>query len=382
MNENNTKKLKSLYPYFLLAIAVLIVNRFINEFTFFVDATARMWGIITPFFYGFILAYIANIPIGSIQNLLAKSKSDFLVKRQRMFSILIVFIIMLALIALTLNLIVPAIADSIAFFIANIAVYWDGVLEFVERFNNLGLFDWYINEEFVFTLIGDIFADFRFEFLMQPLNAIVGAGTALFNGVIAIISSIYILIEKDRFKKYLHNMLRVYTSESVKDAIVLHFGRLNENFRQYIRTQTIDGIILGSMATVLLILLGSPYALVLGLMLGIVNYIPYFGSIFGTLVAVVVVLFSQGFAMGALAAGMLFMAQQIDANIIQPKLMSGSFSLSPLLVIISITVGGAFAGIFGMLIAIPIVAVLKDILDSLTDYYDQIKMRDNNENLQ
>jgi len=383
MNKFSAKKLKSLYPYFLLAITIIIANRFINEFTFFIDATARMWSIITPFFYGFILAYIANIPISSIQRLLAKSKNNFLVKRQKMLSILIVFIIMLLLIALTLNLIVPSIVDSIAFFIANVSVYWDGVLQFVEYFNTLGLFDLYIDEEFVLTILGDIFADFSFEILLQPLNAIVGAGTALFNGVIAIISSIYILIEKDKFKNYLHNMLRVYTSEGVKNAIVLHMGRLNENFRQYIRTQTIDGIILGSMATVLLLFVGSPYALVLGLMLGIVNYIPYFGSIFGTLIAVIVVLFSQGFAMGALAAGMLFVAQQIDANVIQPRLMSGSFSLSPLLVIISITIGGAFAGIFGMLIAIPIVAVLKDILDSITAYYDQKKSKDDGyENLQ
>ena len=357
-------------------MAIIIANRFINEFNFFIDAVTRMWNIITPFFYGFVLAYIANIPIGSIQRLLAKSKSNFLVKRQKMLSILIVFMTMLLLIVLTINLVVPAIADSIAFFIANIAIYWDGVLRFVEYFNSMGLFDLYIDEEFILAILGDAFADFSFEILLQPLNAIVGAGTALFNGVIAIISSIYILIEKDRFKKYLQNMLRVYTSEAVKNAIVLHFGRLNENFRQYIRTQTIDGLILGTMATGLLLIVGSPYALILGLMLGIVNYIPYFGSIFGTLIAVVVVLFSQGFAMGALAAGLLFLAQQIDANVIQPRLMSGSFSLSPLLVIISITIGGAIAGIFGMLIAIPFVAVFKDILDSVTAYYDQKKLKD------
>ena len=112
----------------------------------------------------------------------------------------------------------------------------------------------------------------------------------------------------------------------------------------------------------------SPYALVLGLLLGVFNYIPYFGSIVATIIAVLVVALTQDLTMGLIAAIVLIILQQIDANIIQPKLMSGSFSLSPLLVIIAITVGGATAGIFGMIAAIPIVAVLKDLLDNYIAY--------------
>jgi predicted PurR-regulated permease PerM len=88
----------------------------------------------------------------------------------------------------------------------------------------------------------------------------------------------------------------------------------------------------------------------------------------------VVVLFTQGLGMAAIAAVVLLITQQIDGNIIQPKLMGGSFSLSPLLVIISITVGGAFAGILGMIAAIPIIAVLKEMLDSIIEYVNRKKL--------
>ncbi|MCL2839366.1 MAG: AI-2E family transporter [Defluviitaleaceae bacterium] len=125
------------------------------------------------------------------------------------------------------------------------------------------------------------------------------------------------------------------------------------------------------MATIVLLILGSPHAIVLGIMLGIVNYVPYFGSLFGTIVVVIVVALTQGFTMGAISAGLLIVVQQIDANIVQPKLMSGSFSLSPLLVIISITIGGAIGGILGMLVAIPIVAVLKDIWDEILAHFER-----------
>jgi predicted PurR-regulated permease PerM len=137
--------------------------------------------------------------------------------------------------------------------------------------------------------------------------------------------------------------------------------------------QTIDGLILGTIVTIELYILRSPYALVLGIMLGIVNYIPYFGSIIGSAVAVVVIAFTQGIPMAAIAAAVLLITQQIDGNIIQPKLMGSSFALSPLLIIISVTVGGALAGVFGMIIAIPIVAVLKDIFESIVIYNEKRK---------
>ena len=419
-----SQKFKTLLPYFLLALAIIAAYRISGEMNFFLDILRRGWGIISPFFAGFILAYIVNIPIGGIQKLLVltgnKILSDkqrppkrqkkqkprgvirnffqkrpkllnflkgfvsicqkvlrvfakFILKRQKMLSVISVAVITVGIITLALNFIIPAIVDSIAFFIANIPVYWDGIVRAVEEFNNMELFGWHINAELIFTILGEMFADFDMGVLAQPLAALAGVGVAVFNGLIAFISSIYILVEKDKFKVYLRRLLRVFTSEGAQNAIIQNFSRLNHNIRQYVRTQTIDGLILGTMATIALALMGSPYALILGIMLGIVNYIPYFGSIFGTIVAVLVVTLTQGLTMGAISAVSLLVIQQIDANIVQPRLMSGSFSLSPLLVIISITFGGAMAGIFGMIIAIPIVAVLKDIFDGIVNYCERKK---------
>ena len=357
-------------PYFLLGLALIAVHRIIGELGFFTNALGQAWRIITPFFYGFLLAYIVNIPCSSIQRLLAKAKIKFILKRQRAFSIFIVLILLAVLVAFIITLIAPSIANSIAFFVANIPVYWESVLRFVDYFNARNLFGWYISVDGIFNLIWEFFSGFRIENLSQPIDVIMGAGATVFSGFIACIASIYILVEKDKFKAFLRRLLNLIASREVYTAVLNQFGRLNGNFRQYIRTQTIDGIILGTLVTIVLVILGSPYALVLGIILGVVNYIPYFGSIFGTLAAVIVVAFTQGITMGLISAASLFTVQQIDANIIQPKLMSGSFALSPLLVIISITIGGALAGIFGMIAAIPIVAVLKDIFESIIVYYE------------
>jgi len=369
----NTDKLKSLLPYFVLALAIIISYRIIAELSFFIDILRQGWGILRPFFYGFIVAYIINVPCSGVQKLLARSSNKFIIKRQRILSVLIVFLILALVIYLTLDLIVPAIANSISFFIENIPVYWEAVVQFIDDINDLELFGLYISAEGIFSFLGDIFADFSFENLASPINAIMDAGAAVFTGFIAFISSIYILVEKDRIKKLVHKLLRIFAPKEFNNFVVEYGSKLNKNFRQYIHTQTIDGLILGTLATIQLFILGSPFALVLGIMLGIVNYVPYFGSIVGTIIAVLVVGLTQGFTMGAIVTVTLLITQQIDANIIQPRLMSGSFSLSPLLVIISISAGGAVAGILGMIAAIPIVAVLKDMFDGIVAYYEYKK---------
>ncbi|MCL2565428.1 MAG: AI-2E family transporter [Defluviitaleaceae bacterium] len=367
------EKLKSLIPYFLLALAIIIAYRITGALNIFIDFFRLTWGVILPFFYGFILAYIINIPCSGIQKLLSKSTNKFVLKRKKMLSILIVFLIVALIVFLTLNLIVPAISDSVSFFFENVHIYWASIMGFIDYINGLGLFEFNFSPDEIINMLGDLFANFSMDTLMAPINAVMGAATAAFSGVIALISSIYILVEKDRCKAYIDKLLRVFTSDGFRTVTISIFSGLNQNFRQYIRTQTIDGIILGTIAAIILFLLDSPYALILGIMLGIVNYIPYFGSIFGTLIAVFVVVLTQGLGIGVIAAALLFVAQQIDANIIQPRLMSGSFSLSPLLVIISISIGGAISGIFGMIVAIPIVAVLKDIFDSIVAHYEHKK---------
>jgi len=371
MNKTfNSRTFKFFLPYFLLALAIIIAFRVTGQMEFFFEMIGNVWNVILPFFWGFILAYIVNIPISGLQKLLVKTGNAFVIRRQRLLGVLSFLIVFAGLITLALNFIIPAIRTSVEFFQDNWEYYWASILRVVDDFNSLGLLAEPITGDTILPMLTELAQDFDLlGMLSQPLSAILGVGTAVFNGVIAFIASIYILIEKDKFKKYLSKIIKVFFPENVGIGIVQIFHGLNVNIRTYIRTQTIDGIILGTMAGIILWIMGSPFALILGIMLGIVNYIPYFGSIFGTIVAVIVVIITEGFGMGMIALLALFIVQQIDANIIQPRLMSGSFSLSPLLVIISITFGGAVAGIMGMFVAIPIVAVLKDIFESIVEYY-------------
>jgi predicted PurR-regulated permease PerM len=376
-NESKSGKFKTLFPYFLLAVAIICAYKIIIEIKFFETIGAQVWSVAAPFLYGFVLAYIINIPSSAIQRLLGKAKLRFFREKRKGFAILFAYLIFALIVFLIITLLIPVLAGSISLFVSNFPKYYDRLLDFIDYINGLGWFSTEISIEGIGAslqkMINDLLQSFEPKDILSTISALLGVSSVIFNGFLTFISSIYILAEKDRVKEYLCRLLRVFFSSRVYNATVTYAAKLNANFKRYLYTQTIDGLIIGTLATIELSIIKSPYALNLGIFLGIVNYIPYFGSIIGSVIAIVVVAFSQGLPMAGIAAAMLIVTQQVDGNIIQPRLMGHSFSISPLLLLFCIVLGGTVGGVIGMIAAIPIVAVLKDLIEQLTAHFERKK---------
>ena len=389
-----SRMLRSMIPYFILAIGLMIAWRLTEDVRFPIESIRRFFMVLSPFLTGAVIAYILNLPCTALQHLiqrleLVKTKKrfvkpavHFIARKSRAFSVLLIMIITVLIIALILNILIPAVISSIGVFGENIDNYEETVRGWIDRVEAFDLPDFladHINGDVIISAIFGWVDGFDFGAMFSGVVSGFGsAASATFSAFLAIVSSIYLLVEKDKLKAFVERTLNVMVSKKANDTIYKYARNLDHNFRQYIFAQTIDGLILGSIMTVVLLLFGSPFALVLGLILGVINYIPYFGSIFGTALAVLVIAFTQGLPTAALAAVIMFAIQQFDGNFIQPKLMGKTFSLSPLLVIISVTIGmhygGSFGGrIFGMLIAIPIVAILKDAVDAYLEYREEKK---------
>lgn len=374
-----SRLVRSIMPYFILGIMLIIAFRIIMGIGFLTDYSehfSRFWGVITPFLAGGVIAYILNLPCSFIQKLLLRIENRFVQKRSRGLSVLLLIIIIAILIFFSVNMIAPRISASIAAFIEGFDEYVEifrGWMETVEGWN-LPDFMPDIDEEMLIGVAVEFIGDLETESIAgMIMDGIGDMARFVFTTILAIISSIYFLIEKDSLKGYLKRGIAAITTEKTNGTITKYAGKLHHNFHMYIYTQTIDGIILGSLMAALLLAFRSEHWLFLAIFLGVVNYIPYFGSIFGTIFAVIVIAFTQGVPVAGLAAIFMFIIQQLDGNFIQPRLMGGSFSLSPVLVIISVTIGMAYAGVLGMLIAIPIVAILKDILDEYIEYREYKK---------
>jgi predicted PurR-regulated permease PerM len=373
-------------PYFILMLGAIILFRLSAEVRFFSVVVGRFWSIISPFLAGAIVAYILNLPCTALQRLIEKLQHvtvpknnralkaiiKFVVRKSRLFSFLLLLVITISIIVLILYILIPAIINSVALFVAGIPAYEATIRGWLQRFENLDLPEFiveHINEDAIISPILGWVANLDFNAMLSGLIArFGGAAMTVFRVFLAIVSSLYLLVEIDKFKAFVIKFVSAVTSKIAFDTIIKYSKKLDFNFRQYIIAQTIDGVILGTLMTILLFIIGSPFALVLGVILGIVNYIPYFGSIFGTALAVLVIAFTQGVPTAVVALPFMFALQQFDGNFIQPKLLGKTFSLSPLLVIISVTIGMNYGGVLGMLVAIPIVSILKDLLDGYIEY--------------
>ncbi len=248
-------------------------------------------------------------------------------------------------------------------FITNINTYYNNAITAIEQLplEKFGLSDKL--EEILPTQTAwkNVLEGVGLKEVMGSLNAVLGVTSHIFSGFITIVSSVYFLLETHNVTFQIKRLMDLFLHERIRKVAYRYGAIINDSFKKFIVCQLLDSLILCTITTIEFTILGSRYSLALGVMLGICNIVPYFGSIFGSIGVVIIIACTSGINTGALAGLVLLITQQIDGNVIQPKLMGNSFSLSPALIVIGITVGGAMAGIWGMVLAVPVVHILKTI---------------------
>ncbi|MDR2532307.1 MAG: AI-2E family transporter [Oscillospiraceae bacterium] len=354
----------------ILAICVLLAYKLLFDFVSVAEWFGRIIGIISPFIAGFVIAFCLNIPVSWLELKIRKIKFKWVRKIARSASILIVLAIVIFIIALGLSLLIPMIFNNIAQLAELIPTYYEQALTFIERLpfaDTLGL-----TEQIQALREGETFEGFEFDLAGGWLVA-QGLFSGLFTTILTIVSTIYFLLEYNRMRDFFKRLIGVIGSDKKRGATLKYVRLVDLSFRKFISCQVLDSLILATITTILFFVLESSYALVLGILLGVLNIIPYFGSIFGSIIASLIMAFDRGLEIAVITAIILLIVQQIDGNYINPKIMGTSFKVSPVLVIIAITIGGAIGGVPGMIFAIPVVNVLKTILEEFIENREKLK---------
>ena len=147
-----------------------------------------------------------------------------------------------------------------------------------------------------------------------------------------------------------------------------YFDRTNEIFLKFLASQFLDAIVVGILVTIAMTIMGIKYAPLLGFFIGLFNMIPYVGAIIAVAISAVITLITGGLTQAIWMLIVVIILQQIDANIINPKIVGQSLKVSPLLVIFAITVGGAYFGMLGMFLAVPVSAVVRILVEDYVDF--------------
>lgn len=361
MKEKKERWLK----YFSLGVALIIVYQILNNLEGVTEWLKGFTVVLAPFLWGILIAYLFYIPCRGLERILRKTnKRGILNRKARGISVLAVYLIALLVLILVFQYIIPILAQSIGDLINNFQSYYTASIEKLDQKEPDEFLSNPIVQEFIRRLKEVDWSQFTtFENIVIYAKGAVNAVTGVFSAFVAIIVSVYILLQRGEIVAYLSRLGQAIFKPKTYNILYSYFEKGNEIFFKYVGSQFLDAILVGSIASVALSILGVKYAVLLGVMIGLSNMIPYIGAIVGIALAAVITLITGGLGQAIAMLVTIIILQQLDANIINPKIVGDSLKISPLLVIFAVTVIGAYFGIIGMFLSVPIIALAKLMLE-------------------
>mgnify|MGYP000103390787 FL=1 len=360
--------------WFTLAIAIIVVYNVLNNIPYVVSSIKSFIGVIMPFGAGLLIAYILYLPCCKVEKTFQKTKKkNFLNKHARLLSVIIVYIIAVLICIVIINVILPAVIESLTELISNIPNYYNTA---VETINSLPEDHILRNEKVIEALSNlkniDVQSIINLDKIQGYIKGVISAVGTIFDVFISIIVSIYILLQRKQLIHFWARLTKAVLKGPAYLKVKKYFIEGNQIFFNFLTSQIIDAIIVGILASVAMSIMKVKYAILLGFIIGLFNLIPYFGAIVAVGLSIIITLFTGGIGKTILMAVVVIVLQQIDANIINPKIVGDSLQISQLLVLFAVTVGGAYFGILGMFLAVPVFTVIKAIIEDFIEEKEKI----------
>lgn len=355
--------------WFSLALAVILVYKFLDSFNEIGKFISNLIGNLMPFLIGILISLILNTPCKNIEKTFKKSKNRFLKKRSRGTAVFSVYLIMVLILFILVNVILPPMVTSITDLINHLPGYYNSIIRAI---NNLpeDSFLKQINAQDMVAKIAqiDIGKYLSLENITEYVKGVISVASGIFDSFVTIIVSVYILMEKDSIIKFSKKVGQSLFKEEKYDLLVKYISKTNEIFYNFISGQLLDAVIIGVVATMCMMIMRIQYAALLGFLIGLFNLIPFFGAIVAVAIALFITFCTGGVGQAIWLALVIILLQQIDANIINPKILGDKLKISPILVIFSVTFVGAYWGVLGMFLAVPIAAIIKILVNDYLDY--------------
>lgn len=362
--------------FFLLLILIIVyktIDNLSSVFSYIINLVKFALELLKPFVYALIIAYFLNPFIKFLEERLFKRNNGYIASKskRRCLSILILYLIIILLFALVINFIIPVIGFNIRDLIKNIPDYLTNISRFIENLpskfiNSKSL---KINEKIsriIASYTEKMDADWINLYFKKIIEEIFKITMGFLMMILGFIIAIYFMIDKEKIAEGTYRAAAAVFSKSKADKIRNLLRKANITFSRFIIGKFIDSFIVAILCLIIMLIFKIKYALLISIIIGASNMIPYFGPIAGAIPSIVLtLLYSPGKAV--LVAFLLLILQQFDGNYLEPKILGDSLGLSPLWIIFAIFVGGGFFGFFGMLVSVPAVAVMKSIFDEWVD---------------
>ena len=370
--ESNKKYFTiSIYTTVVILIGCIIF-RFITQWSTTSKFISQLWGILFPFFMGFLIAYILNPVVSFFQRNVSakilKNKPD----KQRGLAILISYLVMVGCIIICLRFIIPQLYDSVRELSLMIPDIYKSINSIFEHYRENGtdmlpgqIADMIETKTLpkLFELTNNLLANI----VPMLYEASMSFAKGLFNVFIAFIVSIYMTIDKFILKDAGKRVVLAIFNENFSYRVLRTLKDCHNIFSSFIIGKSIDSLIIGLLAFVAMTILKLPYTVLISVIIGITTMIPYFGPIIGAVPGAFILLIVSPMKC-LIFVIMVFILQQFDGLILGPKILGDSTGVRPLLILFSITVGGAYFGPLGMFLGVPFFATIQFLIGNWVDY--------------
>ena len=273
------------WSYILL---ILLISIFAYKLVDRVDEVFKYVGLVfealTPFVIGFVIAYLVNQPCESVARLCQKSKVKFLKKHSIGIGVLVVYAILLVIITIVLRMVLPALYNNILELFTNLPYYVQNAINFIDNLQeqtDIKMINFHALS--IENAVNFFIKEVDINQFGKYAEGIISATSGVFDVFIAIIVSVYMSLDKKRIGKNVKRVISILFPEKVSKNLFDYIAKINNIFSKYIYCKVIEAVIIMILSTIILNLFNIKYALFLGIMIGFLNFIPYFGSIISTI---------------------------------------------------------------------------------------------------
>lgn len=322
------------------------------------------------FIIGACLAYLLYIPQKALRRFLEKRKQPWIKKKAKALSIFITYLLFLSIIVSAIYYVIPIIVENIVELSKNIPTYTLQLQTFLDQ---LALaFNYPDLMAQVETTILNMLSNINFN-PSTIISSSISAVGILFDWLMAIVICPYLLFERESLLALFDRVLSLRISYKDIQFIHSYAAKINRIFSDFIFGKSLDSLIIGIIAYAGFSLLGLNFVLILAMIIGLTNMIPYFGPFIGGIPVTIFVLITQGIVPGVWTGLFILLLQQLDGIIIGPYILGESVGVKALWIIFAITFFGGTMGFIGMVIGVPLIAVIRMVFNDYLDYRQRQK---------
>ena len=369
INWNRKYTTIAMYSFIVIASSILFYL-VMTGLDYFSRVLGGYFSALDPFIYGFVIAYLVNFLLNFFKKQLGKIPSMKNIKESRfhILSLILAYLLSGFLVYLFIAFIFPQLFASITGLVLNAPDYVRSSTVYIKDLyydihlppEVVGFINDRLDELAVFS------SDIAQGLVPMALSLLRNTALSVWNVFLGIIISIYMLAEKDRFISMAKKINYGVFNMTIADEILVISRRTQQIFSNFLGGKILDSLIIGLITFIVLTIVDMPYTLLVSFIVTVTNIIPFFGPFIGAVPSVIIIFFESP-TMAFWFLIIIFIIQQLDGNVIGPKILGGSLGISAFWILFAILLGGKFFGFVGLIIGVPLFVLIYSIIKEIIE---------------